>query len=152
MAVSKKEAAKDLFFLGYKQVHIAQVLRLAEITIHKWAKAGQWKQKRASRELLKENSTMKIMEIIDYQVDALHRKMKRFREEESDEQIRLIERGDIDALQKLFTTIRKDALKFSDYATFMKEFFSWLENYDLDAAKDLLQFGDEFLNMKREHL
>jgi predicted transcriptional regulator len=149
--MEKKDAAQILYNEGYSQADIAKMLSLSENTISKYSAKYKWKEKKISEELMQDNSLQRILKLIDYQTKALERKVDKWMDEDADD-IKLIERGDIDALQKLFTTIRKDDKKFSDYVHVMKEFLTWLQIDNLELAKQLTEVADEFINEKRKLL
>ncbi len=149
--MEKKDAARTLYLEGYTQTEIAKFLSISKNTVGKWASTGKWKEKRVNINLLKDNSVQRIMEMIDYQTKAIKRKIDLWKKEDP-ESTKLIERGDIDALQKLFTTIKKDAKKWSDYVSIIKEFFEFLQANDLEIAKELSDLADAFLQTKRELL
>lgn len=149
--MEKKEAAELLYMEGYSQSDIAKVLKLSQNTISAYAKKGQWKRKKVAANVKSDNAVQRIIDLIDYQTQALERRKNKWLEEDP-ESTKLIERGDIDALQKLFTTIRKDAKKFSDYVHVMKEFLNYLQAEDLELAQSITELSTEFLNIKRKDL
>ena len=67
-------------------------------------------------------------------------------------QEQLIERGDIDALQKLFTTIKGKELAWSGMVKILREFIEYLERENIHLAKKVLPFSQEFLNEKRKEV
>jgi len=147
----KKDAAKILYIQGFTQVDIAKFMGVGKNTVNKWAIAGKWKEKKINLSLLKDNSVQRIMEMIDYQTKAITRKIELWKDEDP-LTTKLIERGDIDALQKLFTTIKKDSKKWSDYVSVIREFFEFLQANDLEIAQELSDLADTFLHQKRELL
>lgn len=149
--MEKKDAARTLYLEGFTQAEIANYLKVTENTISKWSRAEKWKDKRVSLDMLKDNSVQRILQMIDYQTKAIKRKMDKWLDEDQ-ETTQLIERGDIDALQKLFTTIKKDSKKFTDYVSVISEFFEYLQHNDLEVAKSLTDMADRFLNEKRKLL
>lgn len=149
--MEKKDAARILYNEGYSQKDIGQMMRISANTISRWSREGNWKEKKLSIEMKSDNSIQRIIDLIDYQTRALKRKVEIWQEVDPVNP-RLIERGDIDALQKLFTTIRQDAKKFSDYVHVMKEFVTWLQVENLNLAKELTSYMDEFINEKRKVL
>jgi len=149
--MQKHDAARLLFMEGFSQKEIARYMRVTENTVSKWSQSGKWKERKISLSLMQDNSVQRIMELIDYQTTALKRKKDSWIDEDPDT-TRLIDRGDIDALQKLFTTIRRDSKKFTDYVSVLKEFFEYLEAVDLKLAKGLTAYGDRFLNEKQKVL
>jgi predicted transcriptional regulator len=149
--MDKKDAAAILYREGYSQTDIADMMKVSTNTISKWANDGRWKEKKVSEELLQDNSVQRIIKLIDYQTRALERRVDTWLTEDS-ESTKLIERGDIDALQKLYTTIRQDAKKFSDYVHVVRELLTFIQHKDLELAKLLTEPADEFINEKRKIL
>lgn len=149
--MQKKDAAAILYKEGYSQADIAEMLKVSTNTISKWAQDGRWREKKVSEEVLQDNSVQRIIKLIDYQTRALERRVDSWLNEDQ-ESTKLIERGDIDALQKLYTTIRQDAKKFSDYVHVVKELLTFIQHRDLDLAKRLTEPADDFINEKRKIL
>jgi len=149
--MNKKDAAQILYREGYSQADIAEMMKVSNNTVSKWATDGRWKEKKVSEELLQDNSVQRIIKLIDYQTRALERRVDTWLKEDQ-ESTKLIERGDIDALQKLYTTIRQDAKKFSDYVHVIKELLTFVQHKDLELAQRLTEPADEFINEKRKVL
>ncbi len=149
--MKKEDAAYIMYKEGATQKEIAGMMKLSENTISNWAKKYNWKTKKVSQDLKYENSVQTIMGLIDYQVRVLDRRKNLWLDDDPNS-TKLIERGDIDALQKLFTTIRRDAKKFSDYVHVIKELVTFIQVDNLDLAKKLTELCTEFLNEKRKVL
>ena len=147
--MTKKDAAQVLYLQDYTLQEIADILGYNIMTVQKWSQKGNWKEKRVNQNMLHDNSVATIMELIDYQVQALKRKKDEWLEEDN-RSTRLIERGDLDGLQKLFTTIKKDTKKFGDYVYVMKDFHQYLQVENLKLAKEFSIVADKFINLKRE--
>lgn len=147
--MTKREAAQVLYIEGYTQVNISKILTISEETLSKWRSQDKWTEKKINIDLLQDNSVQRILKMIDYQTRAIERKYEGWLEDD-EKTTRLIERGDIDALQKLFTTIRKDSKKFSDYVSVLKEFLEYAQHKDIDFAKALTHVADDFINVKRQ--
>lgn len=143
------EAAEVLYRCGWSQRDISAVLKRTEKTISKWQKEGNWKEKKISSDLLEKNNTERILRLIDYQLAALERKTDLWLDEDP-ETTKLIDRGDLDGLQKLFTTIKSDQKKWSDYVTVCKEVLEYLETKDLALAQNLTDHINFFLDEKRK--
>lgn len=146
--MNKREAAKSLYINeNLDQKEIARLLGVSPNTVTRWKQEENW----GDVDMLRISSTMLILELIAYQTQALKRKKDQWLAE-NNQTTNLIEKGDIDALQKLHSTVRNDARKFNDYVIVMKEFFEFLQDEDLDAAKKLTPIADMFLNEKRKQL
>jgi len=153
--MNKKDAARLLFMEGLKQGDIAKLLRIAPNTVSAWKASGEWEEKRIGFETLKDNSAGRIMRLIDYQIRALEARTEEWRAEAEaggGKPPRLIERGDIDALQKLWTTVKAEQRKWGDYVSVLKEFMDWLSQHDIELAKSASDRADYFLNEKRKVL
>lgn len=116
----KVEAARQLYLEGWTNKDIAKALQLNENTIGRWAASGDWEEDRIHQQLVQDNSVQRIIRLIDYQTRALERKTRAWLEDDP-ESVQLIDRGDIDALQKLFVTIKQDGRKWKDYLIILKE-------------------------------
>lgn len=146
-----KDAARQLFMEGWQQCDIARVLKVTEKTVSTWSTDEGWKDKRIQYDLMEESSTQMVMELIEYQLRALKRRVKTWTEEDP-ESTKLIERGDIDALQKLHTTIKREHMKWSHYVSVCKELLEWVSVMNVELAKALTDKIDNFLNEKRRLL
>jgi hypothetical protein len=149
--LEKQKAAKILFTEGYMQNNIAKLLHVSVNTVNRWAISGKWKEQRINQSLLEDNSVQRILEMIDYQTKTIKKRIESWQKEDPDNP-KLIERGDIDALQKLFTTIKRDSKKWSDYVSVIKEFFEFLQSQNLDIAKQVSDYGDKFLMLKKDSM
>lgn len=148
--MNKREAAKSLYINeNLDQKEIARILSISPNTVTRWKQDDNW----GDAQLLRENSTLDILDLISYQTRTLKKIKERYlNSEDYEDKLPLLNKGDIDALQKLHSTVKNDARKFNDYVIVMKEFFEFLQDEDLDAAKKLTPIADMFLNEKRKQL
>ena len=150
---TKTEAARVLYMEGYKQVDIARVFRVSENTVSKWQKKGRWADIKLKQDIMQESSVITVTELVNYQLRALkQRKDKYERDLEEGEVLPLLERGDISALQLLMSTIKNDKKKFADYVHVMKEFATYVNAEDQEAAKIIVEFQDRFIKEKQKVL
>jgi uncharacterized protein YjcR len=145
--MNKNAAAEILFLEGVSQKEISTILGISENTLSKWRATGKWTEKKVNQDMLENNSVQRILKMIDYTTRIMN---KRIDEWEKDDTMQMIDKGEIDALSKLFATIRRDSKKFADYVSVLKEFFEWLQHKDIDIAKQLTLPADEFINFKRQ--
>ena len=151
MAVDTRQAAARALYCenGYTQVQIAEFFKLSENTISKWAKRGAWKEAKVKHELFMDDSTAMVRDLILHQLQTL----KRMKDEAKKEgRMLLLERGDIDALQKLYTTIKGSELKWSQFVQITTELTEYISRVDLPLAKQLTEHTKDFLNAKRKAL
>lgn len=147
--MEKRDAARLMYMDGWNQTDIARAIGVSENTVSKWSSDAKWKQQKISAQLMEDNAVQRVMEIIDYQTNALIRKKNSWLAEDENT-VQLVDKGDIDALQKLFSCIKKETHKFGAYATVMKELLEYLQLADLDLAKQVAPHGDAFLQHVRK--
>jgi uncharacterized protein YjcR len=155
MAIDKKSAAQELFNAGWEQKNIASILELSEQTISSWKNKFQWEEKRAKKNMAEEVSEDGIWELINYQVQALKMKKAKFEEQLRKKEINdlpVLDKGDVDALQKLWTTVKGKQLEWSAVVKIVKDYIGYISERDIDAAKLLLNHTDDYLNFKRKNL
>lgn len=153
--MESKEAAHILFNEGVSQKEIASIIDVSEKTISLWAKQGNWDKKRSENNLQKQTSEEGVWELINYQLKVLKR-IKEIHESELDNcedlkdiKAKLIDRGDIDALQKLFTTIKGKEMEWSQRVKVIREFTEYLEVEDGKIAQSVIPLANQYLNEKR---
>lgn len=156
--MEKKEAAKVLFDQGVTQKDIALLLHVQPKTIGTWVKNGEWEKKRAQHSLARETAEEKVWKLINFNLKVLDI-ISTKQEEELDEsadikdlQKLLTPRGDIDALQKLFTTIKGKELEWTQIVKVIREFTEYCEQNNIELAKQVLPLANSFLNERRQDL
>lgn len=152
MLNDKRLAGKTLFIQGgYTQTQISKMLRVSETTISKWSNDDNWKDRKIEQELFKEDSLELVRKLILHNLKVINRRVNEWTNSDKEEdRDRIVERGDIDALTKLFSTIKNDERKWSHYVQIMRDFTSWMANHDSESAKSLIEPIDKFLNEKRQ--
>lgn len=153
-----KHAAYLLKKEGYTVDEICKLLRRSQKTIYMWQKKYNWNAKCLREDLFKQTAEEDVQELISHNLKIL--KMiaekknsvlkKRGGNSVDDLQSSLISRGDIDALQKLFSTIKGKELTWSTMVKILREFMEHLEAENLELAKKVLPYSNEFLNVKRK--
>jgi hypothetical protein len=144
-----RKAAFILFKNGASGKEVAKILGRTEKTISTWRKKDNWDEKLAKSTLQEETSRETVYDLINYQLCVL-KKIKDDYEKAGGKQ--LIARGDIDALQKLFTTVKGPALEWSNIVTIMRKWMEWLKIEDLNAAQDITSLVDKYLNYLRKNM
>lgn len=154
MAIDKKSAAQELFNVGWDQNRIASILDVSEQTISSWKQKHRWEEKRAKKNMAADVAEDMIWELINYQLSALKQKKERYEHEarNGEKELPMLDKGDIDALQKLWTTVKNKQLDWSVIVNNIKEFIGFLSERDLELAKKLLTHSDDYLNFKRKNL
>ena len=156
--MTKKQAAYTLFLNGLSLKEISTILNISYNTITKWSSEADWKRTKAEKVLREQTSQERIWGLIDYQLKIIERITQARTSELSKtidpEQLKkaLIERGDIDALQKLFTTIKGKEITWDQMVKLTRELIEFIENGHFQLAKQMAPLANEWLNEKRESL
>jgi hypothetical protein len=133
----------------------SRILKISQKTISTWKQKHHWEEKRAKKNMAEEVSEDGIWELINYQIAALKMKKNRFEEQLAKGEIKelpVLDKGDVDALQKMWTTIKGKQLEWSVLVKLIKDFVSYISEKDLDLAKSMLNHTDDYLNFKRKNL
>lgn len=148
--MTDRDAARTLYLEGWSQREIAKTLHKSEKTIGTWKRDDNWDKAKAGFSMQKATAEDTVWELINYQLATLKR-IKDNYEKEPDEP-KLIARGDIDALQKLFTTVKGRDIEWSALVKVLREFATWLRSENLPLAQEIMQYADAWLNEKRKQL
>lgn len=155
MAIDKKSAAQELFNAGWDQKRIAGILELSEQTISGWKIKHRWEEKRAKKNMAREVAEDRVWRLINYQLRALDLQVEEFErefEKKKGEQLPRLDKGDVDALQKLWTTVKAKQLDWSVLVNNVKDFVGFISERDIDLAKSILDHADDYMNFKRKNL
>lgn len=156
MAELTKQAAVALLFKeGIEQKEISRLLKLSEKTVSGYVVAGNLKKKRLQHNIAKKTSEENALYALEHQSNVLRmiaEKLKQgMHEEMTIEELKaaLIPKGEIDAMQKLFTTIKGKELDWSYIVRTIREFIQYVKEKDIDIAKDIADIADDYINDKR---
>lgn len=144
--MEKHIAGYELYKAGLTQLQVSEVLGITESTVSRWSNKYEWKRKKTKLDLFESTHEEIVMDLIDYQLKTLQKKKASF---ENCPKPTLIERGDIDALQKLFSTIKKKPVKWSDMVKIFRDFLSYTQKTDLGIAKQIAPIIDMYITDKK---
>lgn len=147
--MKERDAARILYTDGWNQKEIARTLRRSEKTVCKWKQDDNWEMQKSNSLIQKQTAEEGVWELINYQLTALRNIKEGYEKEGS---TKLINKGDIDALQKLFTTVKGKEMEWSAMVKVLREFAQWLKAENLELAQELVDFMDAYLNDKRRTL
>lgn len=156
--MTDKEAAYILIKNGMSQKEAARILRKSENTVSGWAKKGKWNDKIVEESLFRETSEEKVRKLINFQLKVIEMIADKHSTSLNDKltveelQKLLIGRGDIDALQKLFTTIKGKEMEWSQIVKVVRDLTEYVEAQDLELAKEITPLANEFLNEMRKNI
>ncbi len=148
---NKEAAAKALFFEGWTQTRIAEAIQVTETTLSKWAAAGNWREERAKKLSLEESNTSRVLYLLDYQLETMTAQVDQWRGGPVEKR-KLIDKGEIDALSKLFSAIKGKDLVWTQYVEVTKQIMVFVSLRDNELSKLLIPHTDAFLMEKRENL
>ena len=151
--LGKKEAAAILYRDGWKNTEIASMLKVSEKSVSLWKIEGDWDKKRVHFEMNQHTAADKVWRLIQYQLDHLNKLTELYEKQETEDptSIKLISKGDIDALQKLFTTIRKKETEWSELVRILRDYVGWLRLEDPELAKTNVDPIERYLNEQRKN-
>lgn len=155
MALTRNAAIEELFEAGWEQKDIARVLKLSEVTISRYVNKKNLRQKRSAHSLARKTATENALFAYEHQSTIVYRMAQKLKEDlpedASIDQLKaaLIPKGEIDALQKLATTIRTKETEWSDVVKIIREFTSYLKDRNLELAQDIIDPADDYINEKR---
>lgn len=143
-----KNIAKGLYVTDeLTQRRIAELLGVSEQTISKWAKKENWLETKVKHHHSEEARSQYILELIDYQLRAL----KQFAQEKEDKGALVsLDKGEVDALTKLYANVKQKEITFDAYCRIINEFITYLETKDITLVKALFRYTDDFLMSKRK--
>lgn len=145
-----KEAALELYLKEWSLTKIAKVLNLSESTIIRWKKKHNWEQTKLDQSSLMRDSTHSIWTLINYQNKALNARIKEYEKAVEDgNPYKVIERGDLDALQKLYSIVKKNDTDTITIIEISTELLEHVQSKDFKLAQKLEQHVTEFINIKR---
>lgn len=155
MALTKHSAIDILFNEGWDQKDIARVLKLSEVTVSRHAGKNGLRKKRTMQSLARKTSEENALIALEHQSTIIRMIGEKLRnqlgEDPTMEDLKaaLIPKGEIDALQKLFTTIKGKEQEWSAVVKIIREFTSWLREVDMKAAQGVVDHADDYINEKR---
>jgi len=155
MALTKNSAIDELFKAGWDQKDIARVLKISEVTVSRYAGKHGLRKKRAMQSLARQTSEENALIALEHQSTIIRLIGEKLRAELKDDpsmddlKAALIPKGEIDALQKLFTTIRGKEQDWGGVVKIIREFTGWLREVDPKLAQGVVDHADDYINEKR---
>jgi IS30 family transposase len=155
MALSKESAIEILFKEGVEQKDIARILKLSEVTISRHVKKNNLRAARSMQSIAKKTSEENALVALEHQSTIIKLIADKLRAQLADDptvedlKAALIPKGEIDALQKLFTTIKGKELEWSAVVKIIREFTTFVKDRDMKLAHAIIDPADEYINEKR---
>lgn len=137
-----KDVAYTLFLSGYAQKEIAKKLHISEQTVSRWAKDGEWKDRKTT--LLMDKGE---------RLYELYNELSEFNRMIKDKVgYKVADSKEADARRKLITDIKDLETKYNigEAISIGRDFTSYLKDIDFDFALQVLEAYDGFINHKIE--
>jgi predicted transcriptional regulator len=153
--INKKAAAEILFKEGIEQKEIARMLAVSEATVSSWVIKGGWKNKRINHSIRKQTAEEDTLTALAHQSRVIRMLTEKYAETMTEDMSIqdlkdcLIPKGDVDAFQKLWTTVKGKELDWSAMVKILREFSQWLRDEDIELAQRVVDPIDKYLNEKR---
>lgn len=154
----KKAAAKLLFDNSFAQKEIARMLRISETTISKWVQNENWRKQRLAHDLNRKTSEENALAALSHQTKIIRLISEKLGEgldndlSVEDLKTLLIPKGEIDAVQKLFTTVKGKELDWSGIVQILRDFMAFMKEEDITLSQELVPHVDKYINEKRKTL
>lgn len=152
MSQDKRAAAKVLYFEGTSQKAISSILNTAEPTLSRWKKEDRWAEELEERNNIEATNELYAKKAMNYQLKTINRMIEDYEKNEKQGVYSLIGKGEIDALSKLYATIKKKDVEWITYVKIVKELMKYIEQADLELAKQIIELSNQFLNDIRNNL
>lgn len=149
--MENKEAALELYLKNWSLARIAKALNVSESSVIRWKKKNDWNQKKQQQAILMKESTNGAWRMLNYQTKALNSKIDEYEKAaKNGDSFKLIDRGDLDAYQKLHSIIKKKDADVVTTIIIITEFLRFLSVKDLELAKKVTKYTNLFLEEKRK--
>lgn len=145
----KRIAAQTLYNEGFQQQQISDMLGISQTTISKWKKVDGWEERLRAEKTMEQTNEDIIKRLINHQLMAIEEAINQPYE---DGKRRLISKGEIDALSKMYATIKKKDIVWTTYVKISQELITYLQAENLPLAKKIIPLIHDFLNNKQEQL
>jgi len=155
MALTKNTAIDVLFQDGWEQKDIAKTLKISEKTVSLYVTKNGLRKSRTMQSLARKTSEENALVALEHQTTIIRLIAEKLRnaltENPTMEDLKaaLIPKGEIDAVQKLFTTIKGKELEWSAVVKIIREFTAWLKEVDMETAQNVVDHADDYINEKR---
>ncbi len=158
MSVTKEAAVSILFNQGIEQKEIAKLLKISEVTISRYVTKNGLKKKRLIHSVRRETSEENALTALQHQSTVVRRMAELAGETMTEtmtmEELKaaLLPKGEIDALQKLFTTVKGKELEWSAIVRIVRDFMNFLKEENINVAQQVADLADQFINEKRKSI
>lgn len=155
--MEKHAAAYILKKNGASNLEISQILQVNHNTISVWTKKFGWEDKLIDEQLFQETSLEQVRSLISFNLKVLNaikdKKAKGVdfeKAEIEDLEKMLTDKGQVDALNKLFVNIRGKEITWEQIVKTVREFLEYLEAENFKLAQQATPYVHAFVDTKRK--
>jgi len=156
--MEKHQAGYILKKNGASHTEISIIQKVSLNTVTTWSKKYNWDERISEELLFADTSGEKTRRLIQHNLTILEaiaeRRMEAIKDIDkadiSDLEKALTDKGQVDALQKLFTTIKGKELDWEKIVKIVRELVEYVANEKPDLASALQPIAHEYLNEKRQ--
>lgn len=142
---------------GASHTEIAKILAVANNTVTAWSQKYDWEDKLIKEQLFQESSLETVRSLISHNLavlDAIKERMLGKYDLATapveDLKKMLTDRGDVDALNKLYVNIRGKEISWEQIVKTIREFLEYLEAEKFSLAQQVTPYSQAFLDTKRK--
>lgn len=143
---------------GASHREIAQILKVSENTVTTWSKKYKWEEEITKDFLFEQTAGENVRFLIQHDSQILKaiaiKKTELLGDLDSADigelEKALTSKGSVDALQKLFTTIKGKELDWEKVVKIIRELTEYVDEHDSKLSKALQPLAHDFLNSKRK--
>ena len=154
--MEKHVAAFSLRKEGASYTEISKVLKVHANTVTRWAEKYRWEDKIMEQQQFQDSSLEYVRGLIHHNLkvlDAIKERMLNEHDIETasveDLKKMLTNKGDVDALNKLYVNIRGKEMTWDMIVRIMNEWIQYMEHEDYAMAQKLADYVNDFLDQKR---
>ncbi len=130
--MEKRDAGKALFLDGDALADIAEKLNVSVKTVERWSAAGNWAAKRVAHEVFSATIEERIIELIEWNLGVLSRRVKMYANESAET---LIDKEEIEALVRLYQVVKTPEQKYNEAIRLTRKALEYIQRENLEAAK-----------------
>lgn len=148
--MTAKEAAKILYMTGdFSQKQIAETFDVSEATMSSWVKKLGWEDERMQKLSTEREIERRAKKAINYTLQCVETEIDN---NISEGKFKPIDSKTIDSLSKILKAVKPAEVKLVQVIDLCSELVTYIQQNDLELAKQLLSKIDGFINYKRVKL
>jgi hypothetical protein len=148
-----KNVAYLLYKEGVDQTEIAKILGRTEQTICRWKAKERWKEKETEDLMKMQTIHDDTFELVRYQLQTLKELKDQYaKDRENGGPLRLIAKGDIDAIRDLYNMIKDKDVEFTAIVRIVRMLNRFVRDNYPDKAPEQANLLNDFLNEQRKGL